>query len=100
MFSERQHKNAALASEAKMCMGYPSVNVVDGINKGRILNLPITKADLDVAMRIWGEILDRLLERQLERHHRRWLSSMRNRWQTKELYFASIYFISVDLPFC
>ena len=41
-----------------MCMCYPSVkDIVDGINKGRILNLPITKADLDVATRIWGRDL-------------------------------------------
>ena len=47
MFSERQRKNAALAREAQMRMGYPSVkDIVDGINKGRILNLPITKACL------------------------------------------------------
>ena len=58
MFSERQRKNAALAREAQMRMGYPSVkDIVDGINKGRILNLPITKADLAVATRIWGRDL-------------------------------------------
>jgi len=40
-------KNAALAKQAQMRMGYPSVrDVVEGINKGRVLNLPITKNDL------------------------------------------------------
>ena len=56
MFTDRQRKNAALARQAQMRMGYPSVrDIVDGINRGRVLNLPITKNDLDNAERIWGK---------------------------------------------
>ena len=44
MFSKRQQTDAALARQAQMRMGYPSVkNIVEGINKGRVLNLPILK---------------------------------------------------------
>jgi hypothetical protein len=58
LFTERQKKNAALAREAQMRMGYPSVkDIIEGINKGRVLNLPITKSDLDTATRIWGKDL-------------------------------------------
>jgi len=37
-----------------MRMGYPSMkDIVNGINKGRVLNLPISKSDLDNAVQIW-----------------------------------------------
>ena len=56
MFTKRQQKDAALARQAQMRMGYPSVkDIVDGINKGRVLNLPISKSDFDNAERIWGK---------------------------------------------
>ena len=32
-------------------------DTIDGINKESILNLPITKSDLDIATRIWGKDL-------------------------------------------
>ena len=57
IISERQYKNASLAREAQMYGCLSVKDIVDGINKGRILNLPITKADLDVATRIWGRDL-------------------------------------------
>ena len=50
-------KNATLARQVQMRMGYPGVNdLVEGINKGRLLKLPITKSDLDNAELIWGKI--------------------------------------------
>ena len=53
MFAKRQQKDAALARQAQMRMGYPSVkDIVDGINKGRVLNLLISKSDFDNAERI------------------------------------------------
>jgi len=56
MFTDRQRKNAALERQAQMRMGYPSVrDIVDGISRGRVLNLPITKNDLDNTERIWGK---------------------------------------------
>jgi hypothetical protein len=56
MFTKRQQKDAALARQAQMRMGYPSVkDVVEGINKGRVLNLPISNRDFDNAERIWGK---------------------------------------------
>ena len=52
--TELQHKDASPAREAQMRKGYPSVkDIIDGINKRRILNLPIAKSDLEVAKRIW-----------------------------------------------
>ena len=46
MFTERERKNAALARQAQMRMGYPSIkDIVDGINKGRVINLPISRFD-------------------------------------------------------
>ena len=55
MFTKRQQKDAALARQAQMRIGYPSVkDIVEGINKGRVLNLPISKSDFDNAERIWG----------------------------------------------
>ena len=57
IFTARQRKNAELAREAQMRMGFPSVrDIIDGI-KGRILNLPITKSDLDNDTKIWGHDL-------------------------------------------
>ena len=58
LFTERERKNAALARQAQMRMGYPDVrDIVEGINKGRILNLPITRTDLETAKLIWGKDL-------------------------------------------
>ena len=55
MFTERQKKDAAMARKAQMRMGYPSVkDMVSSINHGIFMNLPITKADIDNAIRIWG----------------------------------------------
>ena len=58
MFTERQRTNAARAREAQMRMGYPNVtDIIEGINKGRILNLPVTKSDFNTATQIWGKDL-------------------------------------------
>ena len=49
-FTIRQQTDVALARQAQMCMGYPCVkDIVEGINKGGVLNQPITKCDLDNA---------------------------------------------------
>ena len=56
MFTERERKNAALARQAQLRMGYPSIkDIVDGINKGRVINLPISRSDLENAEQIWGK---------------------------------------------
>jgi len=55
IITKRQQKDAALpARQAQMHMGYPSVkDIVEGINKSRVLNLLISKSDFDNAERIW-----------------------------------------------
>ena len=58
MFMDRQRNNAALERQAQMRMEHPSVrDIVEGINRGRVLNLPITKNDLDNAERIWEKYM-------------------------------------------
>ena len=45
-----QKKDAAMARKAKMRMRYPSVkDSVSSINHGNIMNLPVTKVDIDNA---------------------------------------------------
>jgi len=46
--TERESRNAALARQAQMRLGYPSTaDIIEGINNGRIMNLPITRADFN-----------------------------------------------------
>ena len=48
-------------------MEYPSVrDKVNGINRGRVLNLPITKNDLDNAERIWEKDMGSIVGKTLE----------------------------------
>jgi len=45
-------------------MEYPSVrDKVFGINRGRVVNLPITKNDLDNAERIWEKDMESIVRK-------------------------------------
>ena len=58
LYTERERRSAALARQAQMRLGYPSpADIIEGINKGRIINLPITRADMETATKIWGRDL-------------------------------------------
>ena len=48
-------EEGAVARKAQMRMEYPSVkDVVSSINHGNVMNLPITKVDINNSFRIWG----------------------------------------------
>ena len=76
MFTDRQRKNAALERQAQMRMGYPSVR--DIVNRGRVLNLPVTKNNLDNAERIWGKDMGSRASsgKPLAKDHPQWSSNL------------------------
>ena len=68
IFTKRQQTDVALARQAQMCMGYPSVKDIvvvlcKGINKGGVLNQPIIKGDHDNAQQIWGNDMGSMVEK-------------------------------------
>ena len=84
-----------------MRMGYPKVkDIVDSINKGRILNLPITKADLDIATRIWGRDLGSVVGKTTRKTPETVVIEHAESMTDKRIILCSIYFLSVVLLFC
>ena len=50
VYTERERRNAALARQVQMRLLHPSTaDINECINNGRIMNLPITGADLEIA---------------------------------------------------
>ena len=58
LYTERERRNEALARQSQMRLSYPSsADILEGINKRRIINLPITRADMETATKIWDRDL-------------------------------------------
>ena len=67
--TDRQRKMRRWQDKFK-CAWVSSVrNIVDGINRGRVLNLPITKIDLDNAERIWGKDMGSIIGKTTRKNH-------------------------------
>ena len=75
-----------------MRLGYPyTADILESINKGRIINLPITRADLETVTKIWGRDLGSLVGKSTRKTPEGVLCGLKKQKQIRELCYALIF---------
>ena len=93
-----QKKDAAVARKAQMRMEYPSVkDIVSRINHGNVMNLLITKVNIDNAIRIWGPDMGSVVEKTTRNRPDKIVVYNTEINVSKNIIYVQTYFILEDL---